>query len=261
MPPLPFNPYPELPVVEIAPGMFLVDDTGLPETPEQAEARKRWQQAIALAKAIANDPVRAAAAQRAAEERARLAQEAWEKRKAELAPQMRALIPPGQSWSDEARQAIEAEFAALRERAARSAAEQAAKEKALDELSERLGTPREIVWPDGRKLILAGEIAGSPVFLMSPDPVAAVGDGAVELWLAGVWPDSDSDTGRNLTGTNMTLPLREVDGGVLPGWAYNSIPKASITARPVPEPSAWALLVGGGLAMVWFRQKRNPRMG
>jgi hypothetical protein len=44
-------------------------------------------------------------------------------------------------------------------------------------------------------------------------------------------------------------------GGVLLGWAYNSIPNAPIIARPVPEPSAWALLVGGGLAMVWFRRK------
>jgi hypothetical protein len=255
MPPLPFNPYPELPVVEIAPGMFLVDDTGLPDTPEQADARKRWQQALALAKAIATDPVRAAAAQRAAEERARLAQEAWEKRKAELAPQMRALIPPGQGCSDEARQAIEAEFAALRERAARSAAEQPAKERALDELSKRLGTPREIVEPDGRKLILAGEIAGSPVFLMSHNTVAAAGISADELWPPGAWPYSESNTGRNLTGTNVTLALWEVDGGVLPGWAYNSIPKASITARPVPEPSTWALLLGGGLVMVWFRRK------
>jgi hypothetical protein len=50
-------------------------------------------------------------------------------------------------------------------------------------------------------------------------------------------------------------------GGVLLGWAYNSIPNAPIIARPVPEPSTWALLVGGGLVMVWFRQKRNPRMG
>jgi len=44
-------------------------------------------------------------------------------------------------------------------------------------------------------------------------------------------------------------------GGVLLGWAYNSIPNAPIIARPVPEPSSWALLVGGGLVMVWFRRK------
>jgi len=62
-PPWPFNPHPELPVVEIEPGKFLVDDTGVPDTPEQAEARKRWQEADALAKAIAADPVLAAAAQ------------------------------------------------------------------------------------------------------------------------------------------------------------------------------------------------------
>jgi hypothetical protein len=48
---------------------------------------------------------------------------------------------------------------------------------------------------------------------------------------------------------------------VLLGWAYNSIPNAPIIARPVPEPSSWALLVGGGLVMVWFRQKRNARRG
>jgi hypothetical protein len=234
-------------VVEIAPGMFLVDDTGLPDTPEQAEARKRWQQALALAKAIATDPVRAAAAQRAAEERARLAQEAWEKMKAELAPQMRALIPPGQGCSDEARQAVEAEFAALRERAARSAAEQPAKEKALDELSKRLGTPREIVEPDGRKLILAGEIAGSPVFLISHNTVAAAGISADELWPPGAWSDSDSDTGRNLTGTNVTLALWEVDGGVLTNHIEFGMRVRQRDNAPL-DPSGHATQVAGTMA-------------
>ena len=50
-------------------------------------------------------------------------------------------------------------------------------------------------------------------------------------------------------------------GGVLHGWAYNSIPNALIFASPVPEPSTWALLVGGGVLMVWFRRKRNERKG
>jgi hypothetical protein len=35
----------------------------------------------------------------------------------------------------------------------------------------------------------------------------------------------------------------------------------NIQLQAVPEPSSWALLVGGGLAMVWFRQKRNARRG
>jgi hypothetical protein len=50
-------------------------------------------------------------------------------------------------------------------------------------------------------------------------------------------------------------------GGVLFGWAYNSVPNAPIFASPVPEPSTWALLVGGGMLMLWFRRKRNGRRG
>ena len=50
-------------------------------------------------------------------------------------------------------------------------------------------------------------------------------------------------------------------GGWLYGWAYNSVPNAPIFASPVPEPSTWALLLGGGVLMVWFRRKRNERKG
>ena len=50
-------------------------------------------------------------------------------------------------------------------------------------------------------------------------------------------------------------------GGWLNGWAYNSIPNASIFASPVPEPSTLALLLGAGVLMVWFRRKRNERRG
>ncbi|HPY30568.1 MAG TPA: PEP-CTERM sorting domain-containing protein [Verrucomicrobiota bacterium] len=50
-------------------------------------------------------------------------------------------------------------------------------------------------------------------------------------------------------------------GGVLHGWAYHSVPNAPIFARPVPEPSTWALLVGGGVLMVWFTRKRDERRG
>jgi|GEM_PF-3722822 len=55
-PPLPFNLHPDLPAVEFEPGKFLVDDTSVPDTPEQAEARKRHAEAAALAKLIASDP-------------------------------------------------------------------------------------------------------------------------------------------------------------------------------------------------------------
>lgn len=50
-------------------------------------------------------------------------------------------------------------------------------------------------------------------------------------------------------------------GGMLLGWAYNSLPNTPIFASPVPEPSTWALLVGGGVLMAWLRRKPNERRG
>jgi hypothetical protein len=213
-PPWPFNPHPELEAVELAPGIFLFDDTAIPDTPEQAEARKRRQEADALAKAIAADPVLAAAARQAAEEAARQAEARWQEKKAALAPQTRALIPAGQAGSEQKRQEGEAEFAALREQAARSAAEQPAKERALDELARKHNTQREIETGDGSKLILTGELADSPIYIGSQNTVAGASISADELWPAGAWPYSEANSGLNLTGTNVTLALWETDGGV-----------------------------------------------
>ncbi|MBK9138199.1 MAG: hypothetical protein IPM17_05455 [Verrucomicrobia bacterium] len=184
-PPWPFHPHPELDAVEIEPGIFVFDDTTIPDTPQQAEARKRHEQAAAHAAAIAADPVLAAAARQTAEEAARQAEAKWQEKKAALAPQIRALIPPGQATSEQKQQDGEAEFAALREQAVRSAAEQPAKERALDELAKRLGVPREIQESDGRTLILTDEIAGSPAYLSSHNTVAAAGISADELWPLG----------------------------------------------------------------------------
>lgn len=66
LPPLPFNPHPELEVVEVEKGVFIVDDTGIPDTPEQAAARKARQAARDRAAAIASNPLLAQAAQAAA---------------------------------------------------------------------------------------------------------------------------------------------------------------------------------------------------
>ncbi|HPY31997.1 MAG TPA: hypothetical protein PK236_15090, partial [Verrucomicrobiota bacterium] len=82
-PPWPFNPFPDLEVVEIAPGIFVFDDTGIPDTPEQAEARKRLAEAAAHAAAIAADPVLAKAAQEAA---AKAQAELWERTRQRFLP-------------------------------------------------------------------------------------------------------------------------------------------------------------------------------
>ncbi len=44
-------------------------------------------------------------------------------------------------------------------------------------------------------------------------------------------------------------------------WAWAATPGESIMAGAVPEPSTLALLLGGGVLMVWFRRKRNERRG
>jgi hypothetical protein len=44
-------------------------------------------------------------------------------------------------------------------------------------------------------------------------------------------------------------------------WAYETRPDTPIFAGAVPEPSALALLVGGGMLLVWFRRGRNERRG
>lgn len=44
-------------------------------------------------------------------------------------------------------------------------------------------------------------------------------------------------------------------GGWLYGWAYNSIPNASIFASPVPEPTTGALLMLSSILMIWRWRK------
>lgn len=154
--------------------------------------------------------------QAAAEEEAQRREQAWQQKKAEAAPPMRPLIPIGERISGEKRLRVLAEFEALRQKAARSRAEQPAKEQALDDLSIRLGAPREIRTRDGKRLILTDEIAGAPAYIGSHNTVAAASISADELWPSGPWPwpYSEANTGLNLSGAGQTLALWEVDGGV-----------------------------------------------
>ena len=99
-PPWPFNPHPELEAVEIAPGIFVFDDTAIPDTPEQAEARKRLAEAAAHAAATAADPVLAKATQEAA---AKAQAELWERTRQRFLPTLHEPLTfrdgsPATSW-------------------------------------------------------------------------------------------------------------------------------------------------------------------
>lgn len=52
-----------------------------------------------------------------------------------------------------------------------------------------------------------------------------------------------------------------LNGGWITEYAYDTRPGMPILAGAVPEPSTWALLVSGGLVIVWFRRKRTERKG
>ena len=64
MPPLPFNPHPDLTAAEVEPGHYVVDDTSIPDTPQEAAARA-MRQASARRTTLLT-PAAAQAAQQAA---------------------------------------------------------------------------------------------------------------------------------------------------------------------------------------------------
>ncbi len=100
-PPWPFNPHPELDAVEIAPGIFVFDDTAIPDTPAQAEARMRHEEAVARAAVIAANPA-LAEAERAARQAAQEA--AWKANWERIAPWLHhdARLPDGSPATAEA---------------------------------------------------------------------------------------------------------------------------------------------------------------
>jgi len=56
-------------------------------------------------------------------------------------------------------------------------------------------------------------------------------------------------------------PLAGLNGGWIYEYAYDTQPGVPILAGAVPEPSTWALMVAGGVFMVWLKGKRNEKRG
>jgi|GEM_PF-133215 len=183
-----------------------------------------------------------------------IAQEAWEMKKAEAAPLLRQLLPPGQSDPDAKIAEAEDGSAALRRDAAASKLLTAAKERALDDLARKHGVEKVFQDEDGKKLRLSGESLG-PIFIQANDSVSAAGISADELWpfqpniaLPGYWPFSESNTGLNLSGAGQTLGMWEVDGAVRP--AHIEMGTARIFQRDAAalDPTSHATNVAGTMA-------------
>jgi len=197
-PPWPFNPHPDLDVVEIAPGIFVFDDTAIPDTPQQAAARAAHQAAVEHAKVLAANPA-LAEAERAARQAAREA--ALKANKEKVAPWLVKPLPRAEDKPAN-RQAIEA---ATQSRLLSLAAHFNAERQAVLEEAAKTGTPSELVFPNGERAILSSFVEGQPVWTMSDSLTQAV-----SIATAAVWPGGGA--GFNLTGTNTPIGLWEAGG-------------------------------------------------
>ncbi|MDH7502102.1 MAG: S8 family serine peptidase, partial [Verrucomicrobiota bacterium] len=115
----------------------------------------------------------------------------------------------------QAREEARAELQELARKAEQARAEVPGIEAELDAISMRLNAPRERMREDGLKEVLGGAIGDQPVYYSSQNLIAAASISADELWPTNSAPWAHASTGRNLTGTNVTLGLWEVDGAVL----------------------------------------------
>ncbi len=149
----------------------------------------------------------------------------WEAALAAAAGRMVELIPPGQTLSPSMQATAAAESEALRQLLAQSLLDQPAKEQALDELAARLGVPREIVRPDGSKMILSGEMAGSPVWISNPEG--------------------------GMFGPVQTVALPANSGGI------QMTPGTLIPVSGVPEPGSTWLLAMGIITALGIRFRRR----
>jgi len=150
----------------------------------------------------------AAAAAKAAEAR-------WQQKIKDARPMLRDLVRPGMATSGDYRTAVARQE---KERLLSLADERWAKrdevERRLDEMADRLGVARKTPIGKDRHAVLAGEMNGEPVWIVSQNQIAAASISADELWPTNMTPWPSASTGLGLTGTNVVLGMWEVDGAV-----------------------------------------------
>ena len=143
------------------------------------------------------------------------AQTRWAKRLEEVRPYLCTLVRPGEKESDDHRSQVARQE---KDQLLRVADERWARrdevERKLDEIAARLGVERKMEIGEGRYAVLAGEMNGEAVWIVSQNQIAAASISADELWPTNTAPWSSSSTGLDLTGTNVLLGMWEVGGTV-----------------------------------------------
>ena len=202
LPPLPFNPHPELSAVEVENGIYVVDDTAIPDTPEQLAARKLRQEAASQAKAIAADPVLAKAlqeAQQVATEAVRQAQFA-----SEFLPWLHQDIIASDGTLPTLDDRLASQTPSLQALSKAFAVRAQQNHQAVAEFLAASGFDAFTRREDGGMSAIVAVENGLPLAVATCNSVAADTVGTDELWPGG-------NTGFNLTGTNIAIGL--FDGG------------------------------------------------
>jgi len=208
---------------------IIASATAAQPTPEEtadararAEANRQYMQdlmdqvqADAAARAAARPPVDPAVAKQRADEVARKQEADWQAKLEAARPFLRSWGWPGDAETQTAREEARTELQDLALKAAAAKTDAPRVDAALDELARKLGVARVRVGNDGSKGVLVGAVGGEPIYYSSQNLVAAASISADELWPTNSsipWPHAS--TGRNLTGSNVTLGMWEVNGGV-----------------------------------------------
>ncbi|MGB3973890.1 MAG: S8 family serine peptidase [Peptococcia bacterium] len=139
----------------------------------------------------------------------------WETRLEEVRPYLRTLVKTGAvQYSDYRSRVAQQEKEFLMRVADERWANRDEVERQLDDIATRLGVERKMEIGKDRYAVLAGEMDGEPVWLVSQNQIAAASISADELWPTNTVPWPSSSSGLGLTGTNIVLGMWEVDGAV-----------------------------------------------
>ena len=204
LPPLPFNPHPELSAVEVEKGIYIVDDTAIPDTPAEAAARKARLAASERAKAIASNPIAAQAAQ-AAQQAAQEA--AWAENREQFESSLQSGISLGDGQIETGADLEKVEIQRLSAGIPALQEAEFAQRNAITNFALQNGVDIEGVSSDGSGMMLVRFVNGRPQSYISQNSVSA-------KTIATDKVKTNGGFGLNLTGQGLTIGLWD-EGDVL----------------------------------------------